>query len=224
MGHEISRLWWWDPTPDMIKELKKIANQHDGPPRPKPHPIHHPSRDGTTFSTERVIVPLGTQTMFSSNQDLRTFELPTGQILLGTNPSFSRDGDELLLTPGHDGLVDMGDADKEIIPGAMSLPVMYEWDFQSIEGTETSDDIDAMENVEEQPPTGLSSSEVLSWVEQVAESVPEPLPLLPGSFERGVMGGMSTNDILMIKGLIHPLVYIEFCDLGSFSCHSTHTS
>ena len=95
--------------------------------------------------------------------------------------------------------------------------------FQSVEGTEFSDDIDAMEDVEENPPTGPSSSEILSWYEQVAESAPEPLPLIPGSFERGVIGGMSTNDVLMIKGLIDSRVYIQFLDLSLFSRDSTHT-
>jgi hypothetical protein len=91
----------------------------------------------------------------------------------------------------------------------MSLPVTFEaWDIQAIEGTETSDDIDAMEDVEENPPTGPSPSDILSWYEQVAESAPEPLPLIPGSFERGIIGGMSTNDVLMIKGLIDPPVYL----------------
>jgi hypothetical protein len=154
------------------------------------------------------------------NQDVRTFELPSGQILLGTIPSFSRDGDGLL-TPGHEGLAEMGDvqrADKGIVTGAMSLPVTSEaWDVQTIEGTEASGDIDAMEDVEEKPPTGPSSSDILSWYEQVAESTPESLPLIPGSFEGGVIGGMSTNDVLMIKGLIDPSVYIQFLDLSSFS-------
>ena len=119
----------------------------------------------------------------------------------------------------------MGDvvhADKGIVTRAMSLPVMYGgWDIQSIEGTETSNDINTIKDVDEQPPTGLSSPDVSSWNEQVVEFTPEPLPLIPGSFERGVIGGMSTNDVLMIKGLIDPLQYIQFFDLSVFSCHST---
>ncbi len=131
-------------------------------------------------------------------------------------PSFSWDRDGLLLTPGFEGLAETGDvqrADKRIVTDAMSEV----WDVQTIEGTETSDDIDIMEDVEEKPPTGPPSSDILSWYEQVAEFAPEPLPLIPGSFERGVIGGMSTNDVLMIKGLIDPPVYIQFLDLGSFS-------
>lgn len=232
MGVEIIKLWWWDPSPDQIKKSEGITNQHDDARSPQPHPIHHPSRHGTKFSMNEIIVPSGIQTTHSSNQNMHTFELPSGQILLGTTPSFSRDGDELLLTAGDEGLAEMGDvhADKGIVTGAMtmSLPVMSEAsDLQSIEGTETSDDIDAMEDVDEQPPTRLSSPDILSWCEQVAESAPEPLPripLIPGSFKRGAIGGMSTNDVLMIKGLIDPLQYIEFFDLSLLSSHFAHTS
>ncbi|KAF8334439.1 hypothetical protein F5887DRAFT_1273589 [Amanita rubescens] len=228
MGSEIVRLWWWDPPPDLIEKSEKIRlqknaqNQHDGTRSAKPYPIHHQSRNGTTFLTKQPIITYGTPSTHSSNQDARTFELPSGQILLGTIPSLFWDGDGLLLTPGHEGLAEMVDvqhADKGINTGAMSSPVASEaWDVQTIEGTDsTSDDIDGMEDVEEKPSTGPSSSEILSWYEQVAESAPEPLPLIPGSFERGVIGGMSTNDVLMIKGLIDPPVYIQFLDLSSVS-------
>lgn len=171
MGLEIISEWWWDPPPDLINESEKIClektaiNQRVGPRSPKPHPIHHQSRNGTTFSMEQIIVPHGTQTTHPSNWDPCVFELPSGQILLGTIPSFSLDGDELelLLTPGREGLVETGylqHTDKEIVTGAVNLPVTYEaCDFQSVEGTEFSDDIDAMEDVEENPPTGPSSSE-----------------------------------------------------------------
>ena len=225
MGHEIIRLWWWDPSPDEIKEYEGIANQHDGPRSIPPLPIHHPSRSGTKFSLNQIVTPHGTQTTRSFNRGLRTFEPPSGQISLGATPSFSRDGDELLLADEDEGLAEMGDvvhADKGIVTRAMSLPVMYGgWDIQSIEGTETSNDINTIKDVDEQPPTGLSSPDVSSWNEQVVEFTPEPLPLIPGSFERGVIGGMSTNDVLMIKGLIDPLQYIQFFDLSVFSCHST---
>ena len=208
MGSEIVSLWWWDPPPDLIEKSEKIrlqknaANQYDSTRGAKPYPINHQSRSGTTFIPKQPIITCGTPITHSSNH-----------------------GDELLLKPGYsDGLVETGDvqrADKGIVTDAMSLPLTCEaWDVQTVqtvEGTESSDGIDAMEDVEEKPPTGLSSSDILSWYEQVAESAPEPLPLIPGSFERGVIGGMSTNDDLMIKGLIDPPVYIQFLDLSSFS-------
>ena len=59
--------------------------------------------------------------------------------------------------------------------------------------------------------------DIALWSQKVVESGPEPLPLTRTSFERGVIASMSTNDILMIKGLISPAVYIEFFNLASFS-------
>jgi hypothetical protein len=158
-----------------------------------------------------TIISHGPKTMQSSHLDLCTFDLPSGQILLRTTPSFSQDGDELLLRAGHEGLAEVGDVqhgDKGIVTGAISLPVT--WDVQSVEGTEMPDNIDDLENFKGQPPTCFSSSEISSWYEQVPKFVLEPLHLISRSFERGVIGGMSTNDVLMIKGLIDPLEYVQF--------------
>ncbi|KAM6488788.1 hypothetical protein JOM56_015756 [Amanita muscaria] len=173
MASEIVRLWWWDLPPDLIEKSEKIRlqknaqNQRDGTRSAKPYPIHHQSRSGTTFLTKQPIITYGTPTTHSSNRDARIFELPSGQILLGTIPSFSWDGDGLLLTPGHEGIAETGDGqrtDKGIVTGGMSLPVTCEaWDVQTIEGTEASNNIDATEDVEEKPPTGPSSSDILSW-------------------------------------------------------------
>jgi hypothetical protein len=231
MGAEISRLWWWDPSPDMIEQSeeirlqKNLPNWDDVTRNPQPYPIGHQSRDDTTFATKQPIVTYGTPTTHSSscnpNQDVRTFELPSGQIVLGTTPCFSWDGDGLLLTAGNEGLTETGDvqrADKSIVTGVTSLlAVSKAWGALTVNGTEDSDNIDAIEDVEETPPTCSTSSDIVSWYEKVAESAPEPPTLVPGSFERGVIGGQSVNDILMIKGLIDPPVYIQFLDLTTFS-------
>jgi len=228
MGAEITRLWWWDPSPDMIKKSKEIClqnnaqNWHDGTRTAKPNPIDHQSCHDTTFSMKKPTTAYGTPTTHSSspnpNQDVHTFEPPSGQIVLGTTPCFSWDGDGLMLTAGDKGLVEMGDvqhADKGIITSVTSLLAASEaWGVRTVNGTEDSDNIDA---IKEKPPTCPTSSDITSWYEKVAESAPKPLPLIPGSFERGVIGGQSVNDILMIKGLIDPPVYIQFLDLSTFS-------
>ena len=65
----------------------------------------------------------------------------------------------------------------------------------------------------------ISSIDIALWAANVihAEPVPQPLPLTPASFERGVSASMSANDTLMLKGLINPAVYVDFFDLGLFS-------
>jgi len=125
---------------------------------------------------------------------MRTFELPSGQIVaIGTTPCFSWDGGGLLLTAGGEGLaetVDVQCADKGIVTGVTNLLVASEaWGEWTVNGTEDSDDIDAIEGIEEKPPTCLTSFDIVSGYEKVAESAPEPLSLILGSFERGVIGG-----------------------------------
>lgn len=57
--------------------------------------------------------------------------------------------------------------------------------------------------------------DVKSWIEKVVDCEPEPLlPLTPSPFKRGIIRSYSINYILMIKGLIHPLVYVNFLDLS----------
>lgn len=84
-----------------------------------------------------------------------------------------------------------------------------------IEGFDDIDSID--EDVEEKSAVCCSSSDIISWYEKVVGDGVEPLPLTSAPYERGVVGGSSTNDILMIKGLIDPRVYIHLFDLSRFS-------
>lgn len=208
MSSEIIELWLWDPSPDMIEESKKNGLQNNAlntSRNPKLHHIHHQSRMATTFSTKEPRTIFGTTTMHSSRCNR-------------TTPFVSSDGDGLLLAPRDKELMQLGVADEDIGTGAINLPVPSEpWDNQTIMDTDDSDDIDAIEDVEEKSPTRPTSLDILLWYENVAdlESMPEPLP--HGSFKRGVIGSQSVNDILMIKGLIDPLVYVQFLDLSVFS-------
>ena len=42
------------------------------------------------------------------------------------------------------------------------------------------------------------------------------MPLAVSPFEKGSME-ITANEVLMIRGLIHPLVYLDFVDLQKFS-------
>jgi hypothetical protein len=82
MGTEIARLWWWDPSPNMIRNSEEIrlwnvaANQHDN------------TRMG----------PIVTSSSHNHNQGMHTFELSSGQIVLGRTPPLSWDRGRLLFT------------------------------------------------------------------------------------------------------------------------------
>lgn len=82
--------------------------------------------------------------------------------------------------------------------------------------TETEDSEDIMA-VEDKSTIFPSSLDIASWSQKGANSEPEP-HLTPTPFERGVIASMSTNDILMVKGLINPPVYLQFFNLSLFSC------
>jgi len=68
MGAKITRLWWWDPSPDMIKNSWEIciqnvvAKQHDDTQKAKPDPIHHQSHGDTTFLTMQPTITYCTHT------------------------------------------------------------------------------------------------------------------------------------------------------------------
>ena len=83
--------------------------------------------------------------------------------------------------------------------------------------TETEDeDEDKIDDIQDKPMICPSPFDIPLWYQKV-ESGPDPLPLAHSSFERGVIASMTVNDILVVKGLINPAVYVQFLDLGSFS-------
>ena len=96
-----------------------------------------------------------------------------------------------------------------------------DWDAQSVELTEDSDTIDESteaSDVDGKFKKSLPPFDVVSWYGNLVNCAPEPLlPLTPTPFERGKFGGQSVNDVLMIRGLIHPPVYLQFFDLSFFT-------
>lgn len=213
----------------MVKRSKEIGVQNNTtntPQSPRPQPIHHQSRKDIFFTMPHITTS-GTPTTHTpdcnTDQDVDTIELPSGEILLGATPFASWDRDGLLLTPTDEELVGLEDAwhdNKGVVTGAISSPTMSEvWNTQT---NTDSHDPDATDDIDGKTPAHPTPLDILTWCEGVAESdsTPEPLPLIHGSFKRGVMGGQSANDILMIKGLIDVLVYVQFHDLSVFSCSS----
>ena len=91
------------------------------------------------------------------------------------------------------------------------------WDDQT--GGDNSDVVDERTEasaVEAKSEIDSLLVDVKSWSEKVVDCVPTTLPLTPSPFERGIIGGQSVNDVLMIRGLIPPPTYFHFFDLSSF--------
>ena len=219
MGSDIIRLWWWEPSPAIIIKPKKIRS---GPKRPtkkprteqrQPKSIHLIS---TTFSVTTPTTTYGTSS--GTPNHARRTELPLGQISFGTVPSVLLDRDGLLLTSAEKGSAKLTHAGK----GSVTRSFVASASEDSAEGTE---DLNKIYDTDGKSEMDSLPFDVISWYEEVVDCGPgsEPLlPLAPAPFERGVIGGRSVNDTLMIKGLIHPLVYVHFLDLSSFMMYSAN--
>ena len=236
LGTEIIRLWSWDPTRDMIADSIAIRNrnsatgQQDDIPAAKPVPLHDPSRNYTSFNITIEVVPtamFGTLIAPSSSRDFdqgkHMVECSLSPIMLGNVgiPSLPTQlapvSDGLLLAVGDDELMkdDSRHVDGGIIAGITGSPVTSEaWTETDSENTGDGTAVKS-ENCRSFPDIRL-------WYQNVVNSEPEPGPLIPTPFKRGVIGSLSVNDVLMAKGLLHPLVFIQFINLDSFHNDALH--
>ena len=232
MAQHVVFLWSWDPSPQELNQSKAISAANYGASRgqsPQPQPIHHPSRQNTTFTSIRPHITFGVTNLPSSAhhlipradsvRDRSTFELPSGEILVCTSPLISwKGGDGLQLTAVNEltavNKLQPKMHDVELEP----LHQAIEEDFELI--SELSGGSSEAQDVESKPPNATSLVDVLDWLTHVDDSkgtTQQPLPLYPTPFKRGIIGSMSSNDILMIRGLIDPGLYVQYTDLSSFS-------
>jgi hypothetical protein len=127
---------------------------------------------------------------------------------------------------GNQGLTKEEDSGMvgSIIVGAgsqRSLVTDEAWTGIEDSGTEDLDDANDISAVRDKS----LSLDIKSWYQNVINSEPETPSLVPTPFERGVIASLSVNDILMIRGLIHPLVYVQFINLSTLtSFHHDSTS
>jgi hypothetical protein len=189
---------------------------------PAPPPIYDASRSNITFASMRVFAPYRTMAPTprpaenSLPLDAAIFELPSSGYLVGKQPTVSWEPEVGLRLSANDGEQPwMDPKDWE----GYSISASLEDNFSLIsESTNKSSDGGDVEDLTPSSPAQFSfPSEIVPWLDTVTcddEKIPS---LTRGSFERGVIMSMSVNDILMIKGLIDPGVYINFIDLESFS-------
>jgi hypothetical protein len=140
--------------------------------------------------------------------DTCTFELPSGDVLISKQSSvFWEAGVRFHLSAqGKEQLEKQGNDCK-----GHSSPASLGGGFSSIsESTDRSFDGQDVENL----PHFLSPSEIISWLDAVTYNNEKMPPLTCGS---GVMRSVSVNNILMTKGLIDPVVYLDFMDLELLS-------
>ena len=231
MAQHVVFLWLWDPSPEELNQSKAVAAANYGANRgqsPQPQPIHHPSRQNTTYISMRPHItfrPLSVTNVPSiahrltpradSVHDRSAFELASSEILVCTTPFISwRGGDGLQLTAVNEFQPKMHDVESDPLHQAIE------------EGSELISELSGgsseASDVESKPPDATSLADVSDWLTHVNDSnckgtIQQPLSLSPTTFKRGIIGSMSVNDILMIQGLIDPGLYIQFTDLSLFS-------
>jgi hypothetical protein len=222
MAYRVFFLWSWDPSPEELNQSQTIAAATGGAGRhrPQPKPVHHTTRQNTTFiSMLPQAAPGSTSTSLTTHRlapDKSTFELPSGEILFRTSPFVSWEGgDGLKFTASNNLQPETNSIKLDPLHWAVEedLGLIYEPNSRSS---------DAQEDVDGKPLEVMSTADVLAWLRRAdddEETIQQPSPLAPTPFERGVIGGRSTNDVLMIKGLIDPGVYLQYMDLSSFSHH-----
>lgn len=156
-----------------------------------PRPIHE--RTDTTFSLWPTIPPKTTSTSMS-------------------NPNMKSDED---MHGEDDNEFTKSNVDDGIAVGSTGSPIISE-----PSETLTKSDMDSSNTTTKGQTSKvvIPLPKIVSWSEDIINS--EFLPeLKPTPFKRGTIPGESVNDTLMKKGLIDPLVYIQFLDLSlsSFS-------
>jgi hypothetical protein len=226
MAEEIIYLWSWDPNPSPAKVEEWTIHAAQGNLDPTRAPPPAPIADrNDTFESMRPTLFLATIPAANCRDSMVRPKSDTfgtgGEVSISHTTGFvlhlsAWDGEQ----PG----MDCNEAD--LLPLCESLtdaPDRFSSAIaESINGSCNSQDL---EDKPRDPSQYWFPSEILAWSNMVIEAddtrsgdiSSKMSPLTHTYFEKGVIGGLSTNDILMIKGLIDPGVYVRYLHLELFS-------
>ena len=230
MGNHIISLWSWDPSEDLDEPATVRGaigvGSNNLSRAPQPLPIFHPSRRDTTYESLRLqgtfngTIPLSTcyaNTQSNTTPDSITTELTSGEVLIGRAPSVSWEvKDGLQLTTGHE----QPESSCMEWDDIVNVDEIAKLDSELHVSEESVDAVDDWQDPEDEAPGRLLSKEdILGWlcgIDGDKGEISQLVPLTHTPFEKGILGSMTVNEVLMIKGLIDPRVYIQFSDLQSF--------
>lgn len=215
MAVEIVSLWAWDPEPLNIPITATNPQRTSMPP-----PIYDDSRNAT-FATMRPsphsIAP-STVGLAAPSDSGCVVQADSGEYVIGTSPRvYLQDGALTAVPQDHD--TNMKKAPKGPTATAPSSITRS----TSLSGSmESTPEECGGSNDKLGPKLDVVSLQVrvAAWLEGLDMEALDPLPadmtdtkpFIPGS-----MGGMTANDILMVKGLIKPSLYVYFYDLSSLA-------
>ena len=195
MGQEIVSLWYWDPLPSHEGHLNTSVCMGNNPCNALPVPI---SNRSDTFDALRPSAHGEVYERADAKQARPTFQSPS-HLDLEEMTSGTCQGSE-------DGLQSSTESDslnRSWMTGDADLGFGY--------SDCPSSSMDANKSSSE-----LLSSDILAWANNVIGGGEKMLPLTATPYEKGIVGG-SANNVLMARGLVHPLVYLNYVDLEKFS-------
>lgn len=216
MAAEVSTLWAWDPdvsvnTPVILNSLRD----------PMPRPIHDTSRNETFASMRPSVIasiPAGPSASGTPALDC-VVQADSGAYIIGTSPHVRLHDGALTIVPLD---LNLRIEKEKIRPptthvAATSLFGSISQLSGSMEGI-PSDTVDSADESKAKVDLIPLQASVGAWLEDIEKEDLDPLPADVNDtdpFIPGVVGGMSVNDILMVKGQIDPSVYIQFFDLSA---------
>lgn len=220
MTMEILDLWAWDP--DIPEDTPTVTNTQRSP---MPRPIYDASRNAT-FATMRPL-PSGSSTApiptgpTASSGSRCVVQADSGAYIVGTSPQVRlQDGTLTTFPPDHNANMEKEQISHTPTHVASTCSLNHSISLSGTMQTTPELECGSDSNDEPEPKLDVVSlrARVAAWLEDLDK---EPLDLLPvdmlndtSPFIPGCMGGMTANDVLMVKGQINPLVYIHFYDLS----------
>ena len=223
MGEEIIFLWSWDPSLVEVEQSTIRAARHShGARTPQPIPIR--DRQNITFDAMPSHVTFGPATgvhradhIARSIPDRTTFELASGKDSISVISHLSRgSGAGLQLSDGDGEQLDMDYKEADLTHENIAVFLEGFSETISVSSNESHEWQDPEEKTRDQH---WSPSDIVDWSNMIIDDNEKVPPLIPTSVEKGIIGGMSMNDVLMIKGLIDPGLYVQYMFLELFSQH-----
>ncbi|KAJ7259483.1 hypothetical protein B0H12DRAFT_1108184 [Mycena haematopus] len=212
-AYEIVELWSWDPIPsDFPNNMVTAATI----PVQWPPAVHDVSRQPTTFSS---FAPSYYSRIVQSAPGPTS--LPSGQLLIsgGIDVVYNQDGGLVPVAPkflqddedNKQGLKD--EYLERCAPSSFSATYnSSSTSTKSESESEGNSDSHADRNMQH-----LAVSDIRAWMISVLGPYGDPLPLKPTPFESGTLGGLCSNDTLMITGSLDPAIYVRYKNLAVFS-------
>jgi hypothetical protein len=150
--------------------------------------------------------------------DGTTFKLASVQVAISVIPHLSwGSGARLQLSDGDGEQLDMNYKETDLTHETITTFHERFSETISVSSNESCEWQDPEEKTRDQC---WSPSDIVDWSNMIIDENEKTLskvpPLIPTSFEKGIIGGMSTNDFLMIKELIDPRLYVQYMHLELF--------